>query len=240
MNESAFTFTFENLEKWFSLVLKEKYSIITCADYAQRKVSLPSTKIFVNRIDIDISVRKAERIAQIFNKLNIRGSFFVRLHAPEYNPFSFDNFRILRSIAEAGHEIGYHSEVIDQEAIWCESAEVCLMRDLKVMQSMFDLKIVGAASHGGITGLNNLDFWKNRRPRDYGLLYEAYDKEENFGLFWKSRYVSDSSWHYWKSYENGLRLEENRLGIAETVALGLPLVYGLIHPDTYYDRHIYE
>lgn len=235
-----FIFTFENLKNWFSRIQNLGYSVLTCAQYAKLKSKRNLGRIYVNRIDVDFSIRKAERVAKILNELNIRGTFFIRLHAPEYNPFSFENYRILRWIADTGHEIGYHSEVVDQAAIWNESAETCLLRDLQLMKYIFKLDVEGAASHGGLTGLNNLDFWQTRCPKAYGLLYEAYDRDDRFGLFWKSRYVSDSSWSHWKSYENGERLEGNTLGIAETAEAGVPLIYGLIHPDTYYDRHIYE
>ena len=30
------------------------------------------------------------------------------------------NYRILKSIRDSGHEIGYHSEIVDQAAIWDE------------------------------------------------------------------------------------------------------------------------
>ena len=36
----------------------------------------------------------------------------------------------------------------------------------------------GVASHGGMTGLNNLDFWKDREPSDFGLTYEAYREQD--------------------------------------------------------------
>jgi hypothetical protein len=80
----------------------------------------------------------------------VKGSFFVRLHAPEYNPFSFENYLVLREIRDTGHEIGYHSEVIDQSAIWNEDAAQCLRRDLAVLSAMFDIQIKGVASHGGV------------------------------------------------------------------------------------------
>ena len=83
---------------------------------------------------------------------------FVRLHAPEYNLFSFENYRILKYIQKSGHEIGYHSEIIDQSAIWKESADDCLLRDIDILNRLIETNIQGIASHGGLTGLNNLTF----------------------------------------------------------------------------------
>lgn len=164
----------------------------------------------------------------------------MRLHAPEYNPFAFESYRELQSLLKDGHEIGYHSEVVDQAAIWDENPDDCLRRDLRMMEILLGRRVVGSASHGGQTGLNNLDFWKTHRPRDFGLSYEAYDLEPEFNLFQESFYVSDSEWTRWKCYENGTLVEGDRRGPADHAKDGHALLYTVIHPDTYFDRHFYE
>jgi hypothetical protein len=245
--DSTFSFTFKSLRKQFEIALINNYSIIPCIDYVRRKKELKredrtkaGEKLLINRIDIDISCKKAKRLAEIFNDLNIKGTFFVRLHAHEYNPFSFENYRCLKYIIDNGHEIGYHSEVIDEAAIWNEDKSQCLVRDIKVLENIFNIKISGVASHGGMTGLNNLDFWKDKTASDFGLLYEGYDREKEFDLFHNSLYVSDSSWTYWKCYVNGILKEGDRRNLGEHCNNGHPIIYALIHPDTYYDEHFYE
>ena len=76
------------------------------------------------------------------------------------NNIFFEIYKIIRELHNDGHEIGYHSEIIDLEAIWDEDATLCLKRDLKFFKDYFDINIKGVASHGGRTGLNNLDFWE--------------------------------------------------------------------------------
>jgi len=90
-----FHFTFQNLESQYRRVLDEGYKFMTCADYVELKRNLPPLTV-VNRVDIDFSVKKSERLMDIFDRLGIKATFFVRLHAPEYNPFSFENYRILK------------------------------------------------------------------------------------------------------------------------------------------------
>lgn len=237
-----FVFTFKTIESEFRKILDLGYRVITCADYvAEKREAKPGdARLLVNRVDIDMSVKKAERLAAMFNGLGVQATFFLRLHATEYNPFSFENYRIVRSIIEGGHELGYHSEVVDEAAIWQEDAEGVLRRDIHVMNEIFGVSVRGVASHGGFTGHNNLDFWRTRRPADFGLLYEAYDREPSFNLFHESLYVSDSNWTYWKSYENGELIEGDRRSPADHAKEGRPLIYSLIHSDTYYDRHFYE
>jgi hypothetical protein len=91
-----------------------------------------------------------------------------------------------------------------------------------------------------MTGLNNLDFWKDKRAIDFGLLYEAYEKSLDFNLFNEAFYISDSEWTRWKCYDRGQLCQDDRRTLAEHIASKHPLIYTLIHPDTYFDRHYYE
>lgn len=232
-------FTFESIEAQFREAVERGYRVMSCAEYVKQKANA-GDRVLVNRVDIDMSVKKSERLAAIFDRLGIHATFFLRLHAPEYNPFSFESYRIVRSIVESGHELGYHSEVVDAATIWGEDAEAVIKRDIRVLNEAFGVTVIGAASHGGRTGLNNLDFWDERHPADFGLLYEAYDREPSFNLFHESLFVSDSNWTAWKSYENGRLLEGDGRSLVDHVREGRPLIYSLIHPDTYYDRHSYE
>ncbi len=184
--------------------------------------------------------RKQKKILEIFNKLDIKGTFFIRLHAPEYNPFSFENYNIIKSIISSGHEIGYHSEIIDQSEIWSEDAANCLIRDIKVINNMFDIDIKGIASHGGSTGLNNLDFWKSHSPHEFNIAYEAYEDSESFDLFNNSFYISDSEWTHWKCYDNGKLCKGDFSTLGEHLKNEHNKIYLLIHSDTYYHEHFYE
>ena len=174
MNDN-FIFTFQNIEGQYAKALELGYKIMTCEGVGVK--TKKEDLIIVNRVDVDFSVKKALRLSNIFNKLSIKASFFFRLHAPEYDPLSFENYKIIRQIHNDGHEIGYHSEIIDMEAIWGDDAASCLEKDLKVFENYYGIKIKGVASHGGLTGLNNLEFWKKEKPANFGLLYEAYDEE---------------------------------------------------------------
>jgi peptidoglycan/xylan/chitin deacetylase (PgdA/CDA1 family) len=238
-SESPFHFTFANLEQQFREVLASGYEVIRCLDYPKRKTEA-FDRLLVNRVDVDFSIKKAARLREIFDRIGVKATFFIRLHAPEYNPFSFEAYRILRDIVASGHEVGLHAEPVDQAAIWDEDAEACLRRDLHVLESILGTPVVGAASHGGMTGLNNLDFWQQRRPAEFGLHYEGYDKEPSFNLFQEAVYVSDSSWTYWKSYDKGVLAPDDRRSLAEHARAGHKLIYLLIHSDTYFDRHFYE
>jgi len=229
-----FHFTFQNIENQYKEVIKQGYTVLTCEQFAKKAKNIHANKILINRVDVDLSIKKAEKLAIIFNSLKIKATFFIRLHAPEYNPFSFENYRIIKFIINSGHEIGYHSEIIDQSVIWNEDAVENLLRDIDVINRIFNVEIKGVASHGGMTGLNNLDFWKDKKASDFGLLYEAYD------LFDDCFYLSDSEWTQWKCYNHGKLVKDDLRSLGEHVKENHSLIYLLIHSDTYYEKHIYE
>ena len=105
---------------------------------------------------------------------------------------------------------------------------------------MFNYKVKSVASHGGMTGFNNLDFWKKYKPKDFDLLYEGYDQEPEFNLFNESFYISDSEWTQWKCYDKGKLSENDRRSPSEHIKEKHELVHLLIHPDTYFKNHFYE
>ncbi|MBI68470.1 MAG: hypothetical protein CMJ38_00305 [Phycisphaerae bacterium] len=229
-----FIFTFNSLKSQFELALDLGYKVITCDNYIQNKKSFINEKIIINRIDLDLSIKKADRLVRIFNDLDIEGSFFLRLHAPEYNPFSFENYKILKNLILSGHELGYHSEIVDQSAIWDEKIIDCLKRDIRIINEMFNINIRGVASHNGMTGLNNLDFWRKNMPGYFGLSYEAYD------WFNDAFYISDSEISQWKCYDKGKLMKGDNRTFGEHLMNNHQIIYLLTHPDTYYDRHPYD
>jgi hypothetical protein len=236
-----FHFTYSNIEEQYKEIKNLGYKFITCEEYVAKKKNKEINDLtVVNRVDIDFSVKKTKSLIDIFNRLDIKTTFFLRLHAPEYNPFSFENYKIIKYLIDSGHELGYHSEIIDQATIWKEDAEKCLLRDIDIINRMFKIEVKGVASHGGLTGLNNLDFWKNKKASDFGLLYEAYDHQPEFNLFQESFYVSDSEWTRWKAYNRGKLLQDDRRSIAEHAKDKHAILHILIHPDTYFDNHFYE
>jgi len=240
MNSNNFLFKLSTLQRHYKKALEKGYEIIRCEDYPIYKKECDTHKVLVNRVDLDFSCKKARRIVDIFNTLGIKGTFFVRLHAKEYNPYSFENYRVLKHIRDSGHEIGYHSEVIDQSAIWGEPAEECLLRDIEILNRMMNIQIKGIASHGGMTGLNNLDFWRDKKPTDFGLSYEAYDTQPTFNLFHESFYASDSEWTRWKCYDKGILVKGDRRSLGDHVQDGHRVINSLIHPETWFDNHFYE
>src|SRR3989338_3288221 len=225
-------FKFSYLEEFFMVAIQE-YNFINLKDFFL-SVSRIAPKTIVLRIDVDFDPLRVKNIADIFNKYDIKGTFFFRLHG-KYNIFSFPVLIIIQDLIKAGHEIGIHTELVDMEKICNQDPEKLLRTSIKIFESLFNTKIYGTACHGDHTGNNNLDFWENKRsPQDFGLLYEAYDKN----LFERGYYVSDSLVSRWKKYFHG-KLDEN--GASDPLALiqekNPEFVCMLLHPDSFFHQH---
>lgn len=237
-------FTFEYIENQYEQILGYGYTLVSCQQAVSKLRTTPPVqqratgeeKTLVNRVDVDISVKKALRLGLMFEKLNVPATFFFRLHANEYNLLSFENVQIVRELAAMGFEIGYHSEVIDCSTIWGVDAQEVLEMDLQILELACGKIISGVSSHGGLTGLNNQDHFRPYAVANPAIEYEAYDPV----LFDAGVYVSDSEWTNWKSYRNGIRVADDFSNPADYASRGTPLIYMLIHPETYFDRHIYE
>ena len=94
--KNKFEFTYINLEKYYEQAISSGYKVITCEQYALNKeISVPT---IVNRVDIDFSVKKAERLVDIYKKMDLKATFFIRLHANEYNPFSLKTTELLEEL----------------------------------------------------------------------------------------------------------------------------------------------
>lgn len=234
-NAYAPTFTFEAYERHFAEALACGYRAITVRDYFESAFAA-GEKVLINRVDVDVKIERLPRLLDICRRLGIRMSVYLRLHAPAYNLLTFSNIAIVRDLVAEGHEIGLHTELADAEGYCGLNGAALLRHELALLRHVSGTEIVGTASHGDMTQYNNLHFWRHHRPEEFGLLYEAYDPR----LWDRCRYVSDSEWTRWKSYQDGKLLDGDRRTPGEHARDGMPVLHVLTHPESWYDRYIYE
>jgi len=229
-------FTFDYYKKIFQTTLDNDYKIITIKEFFSDEYD-KNEKILVNRIDVDVKIDRLKTVYKIFKEQNIKASIYVRLHAPNYNLLSIGNIKIIQDLISIGCEIGLHTELQDLEGYCSIEKKELLKQEIKLFETIFNMKMYGTASHGDMTCYNNLDFWRNHTAREFGLLYEGYDKK----LWDNCRYVSDSEWIRWKAYEKGKLLENDRRTPIEHIVEEQPKIFHLLtHPESWYEGYIYE
>ena len=222
----------EELSFSIDFALSQGFQFITCSDYVKIKNTLKNEKFIVLRVDVDYDLEASHSILKLLKHNGIKASFFIRLHAESYNVFSKKHSSVIKQIISEGHEIGYHSELIDMGACFGISPSQILSQDMGLFEEFYGSKFNGSASHREPEGKNNLLFWQGKNSTEYDLVYEAYDNSSQFGLFFNSFYISDSEWYNWKNFVNGVQLNTS-FNLSEAIQNGYHHIYLLIHPDTY-------
>jgi hypothetical protein len=234
-------FSWDNLCRTFDAFHQEGYEILNCLEYLDRR-SQPreeGSRLAVLRVDVDRSPSKALVMARLMAERGIHGTFFYRLHSPDYNLLGFESFRCFKEVQNLGFEIGLHAEPEDGGYVLGEDPATFFRRDVRILESLLGTPFVGCASHRNSSGLNNIDFWAAHRPADFGLRYEAYDPE-TFGLFQESTYVSESPLDRWKVYRNGELVPDDHQPLIAHVLKQTPILYVLLHPFVFRERHFFE
>lgn len=85
--------------------LKFGYKFTPFSDYPKYR---KCKRLIILRHDIDLNISRALEMAKIESAFGIKATYFVRLHAQDYNPFEFKTYTMLKKIIKLGHEIGLH------------------------------------------------------------------------------------------------------------------------------------
>lgn len=126
-----------------------------------------STKSITLRHDVDRLPANALRMAELEHSLGVRASYYFRV-VPE----SWDD-EIMHSIAELGHEIGYHYESLSACRGNYELAIKNFESDLKRFREIYPVRTI--CMHGSpLSKWDNRDLWEKYDYRDYGIIGEPY------------------------------------------------------------------
>lgn len=149
------------------------------------------------RHDVDFSVHRALRLAEIEKEHNIKSTYFFQLNSAFYNLFEDDVRNRVLSLIKHGHQIGLH---FDPSSYAGKSNEFVLEKmtwEKKILENLFDSEIHAVSFHNP-----ELDDWLSVDSHILCGMVNAYSSffKEHFG------YCSDSN-GYWRfdSLESVLR-----------------------------------
>jgi peptidoglycan/xylan/chitin deacetylase (PgdA/CDA1 family) len=159
------------------------------------------------RHDIDISVNRALRLAEIEAELGVFATYFLHLRSPFYNLLNQEMQCLVRRIIALGHDIGLHFDPSRYESGLSRPAlEVAIGAESELIAREFGLAPRAVSFH---------DFSTLRAPmpedESVGGLINAYSKRlrDSYG------YVSDSNgvWLYRRLRDVLETAEEERLQV---------------------------
>lgn len=186
MNKLDFTIP----EFWdLSSSVVRNYKPITMAEYFSSE-SLPK-KFALIRHDVDRMPGNSLKTARIESELGIKATYYFRATKNVFIP------KIIQEIADLGHEIGYHYEVLSEAAGDYSKAIKLFEHHLSEFRKICDVKTI--SMHGRpLSKFDNRDLWKVYDFRKFSILGEAY-----LSVGHELNYLSDTgrSW----STKNSLR-----------------------------------
>jgi len=137
------------------------------------------------RHDVDVSLKSAQQMAEIENKLGISSTFFILIHAELYNPFSITSSKIIKKIVQLGHNLGLHYDTEFYLQNQLDPTET-IKNEIKLLEQHFNTTIKVVSAHD--PSLNQK--LEIKLPNN---ILNAYSEE----FYVKRKYISDSV-QFWR------------------------------------------
>jgi hypothetical protein len=173
-------FTIKKYKELISALKDAGYEFVTYAEYCE---GLRADKLVVMRHDVDRSVERARRLAEVENEMGVKASYYFR------EKFIGDD---VVCIASLGHEVGYHYEELVTEKGDVERAYVRFMRNVYALRELVDVKTI--TMHGAPTSrFDSKEMWRVCDYKKLGLIGEP-----QFDVDWNDMfYLTDTgrSWN---------------------------------------------
>ena len=193
---------------------QDKYDVRPFKDYFSGKKNDPNKITVYIRHDVDISLRRQQKMAELEKKYGIHSTYLFRLHAERYK---FEQVKpIIQDLVKDDFEIGFHYESLSQTKGDSESAIKLFTEELKQIREITPTHIV--AAHG--------DRYKNRTiwpsiPKEKLKVWSCYDLKND-------HYISDAGgYDMFKRFGHHLFQKLTKTTKGEIVQI-------LIHPDWWF------
>lgn len=159
-----FDFTLEKYKEVCHAIVSSGYVPLTVHEFLTLN---PSNKCIILRHDVDRAVKRAMDMAQLEYEYDIASTYYFRHTEEVFKP------EIMREIANLGHEIGYHYEVMDKAKGDMEKAIEIFKQELEELRNVIDITTV--CMHGNPLALwSNRDLWEKYDFKDFGIIGEPY------------------------------------------------------------------
>jgi len=159
-----FDFTLKKYNKLCQTIVSSEYVPLTVHKYLTLDYS---DKCIILRHDVDRAIARAMDMAQLEHEYNIASTYYFRHTEDVFHP------EIMRKIADMGHEIGFHYEVMDKAKGNAEKAIEIFRQELEDMRAVAEVATV--CMHGNpLASWSNRDLWDKYDLNDFGIIGEPY------------------------------------------------------------------
>jgi hypothetical protein len=156
-------FTLTKYENLLQAIKKTAYSTCTVYDFLKNE---PGNCIIL-RHDVDRAVNRNLAMAKLEHSYGIKSTYYFRHIEETFRP------DIILQMAEMGHEIGFHYEVMDKANGNTEKAIEIFKKELEDFRKITEINTV--CMHGNpLKPWSNRDLWQKYSIKDFRLTGEPY------------------------------------------------------------------
>ena len=157
-------FTLTSYRGLLQSIIDAGYSFFTFEDWCDGKAT---GNVVILRHDVDLKAENSLAIARIEAEMGICSTYYFRVVPQSNKP------EIILSIAELGHEIGYHYEDMAICQGDAAKAKEHFILQLEYFRNFYPVRTI--CMHGSPTSKwDNRELWKNIDYSDFGVIGEPY------------------------------------------------------------------
>jgi len=162
-------------------------------------------KFILWRHDIDFSINRAEKLAEIEHNEQITATYFINIHCEFYNAMEKDQSELINKILSYGHHLAIHFDSKYYNIKNEDELEKKIELESNIIKDIFDYRPKVFSFH------NPNDFLLTCEKEEYGGLMNCYSKKFKNEI----PYVSDSNgyWRFQRLKDVLLNAEEKNLHV---------------------------
>lgn len=160
-------FTLFKAKKLFEEFLQSGYIPSTLQNYLINLDKTYDNKVVIFRHDVDRGIRSALEMAQLENVLKIPASYYFRYRKNTFNR------EVIIQVANMGHEVGYHYEVLSKANGNLKKAKNIFEKELADFRKIVDVKTI--CMHGSpLSKWDSRKLWEEYNYKEFGIIGEPY------------------------------------------------------------------
>ncbi len=214
-NKSKYFFDDFTTDNYKSILVRLKKSGFDFETFCNFNDANDFYKVVILRHDVDFSINRALKLAEIEHDLGIVSTYFVHLHNDFYNLLQRGIFDKCVKIINMGHKIGLHFDSHFYDINNEKDLESKLLFEKNVLEKMFNIKIKAFSFH------NTSDFTLSCKQKHYADMVNVYSAKFIEG----ATYCSDTN-GYWRFERLEDVLSDDKI----------KLLHLLIHPAWWQDE----
>lgn len=173
-------FTYTAYEEILFLLKQNNYEICSYSNHQR------SNRCAILRHDVDLSLEKALRFAELENRNNVQSTYFILLSTGFYNIFDKKAYEMIKSIHDMGHEIGLHFDEARYPITNKEELIQHVEKEILLMSEALEMEIKTVSMHRPSNLILDGDIEFDRVINSYShMFFNEFKYLSDSGMSWR-------------------------------------------------------